>query len=555
MMDKIIIKILKLFPGLFSRQGVNVYQLFDIVETKLMMDKRRVHFQFRRQDQNKNENANRFTYVLLLYGFFSLFMAFMIYAVDNIVLSMTIFHAYLLFMMSMTLITDFSSVLLDTADNLVILPRPVSGKTLFVSRMVHVSIYLFQFGIAISLVPVIATFVKFGVLAGFGSILTSFSTVLFSVFFTYLLYLLILRFSNEKKLREIVTYFQIFMTILFMAGYQIIPRLIDLSSIDESFSLHWYSYIAPPVWMGVALEAVYQNIYDTVHISMILLSIILPVILFWMLNKYFAPSFGRKLSAVQEDGTVQSTTNTGKRYKRKISERLSSFTCKSTIERASFETTWKISSRDKQFRLQFYPLIGYLVVFLFIFTRNDRGGDFWENLQTGNKFLWFIYIPLFMINSSLGFIAFNENYQAAWVYFSSPVDKPGHLLTGSLKTVFSKFFVPVFIILFGFSIGIWGVKIIDDFAFGLLININCFLAMASLSKHYLPFSMQPNVQQQSGKFINTIILFILIGVFIGLHWLGLLFPFVLYILMPILLITSYFMLRNLQQLKWRDLAI
>ncbi len=555
MMDKIIIKILKLFPGLFSRQGVNVYQMFDIVETKLMMDKRRVYFQFRRRDQNKNENANRLTYVLLLYGFFSLFIVFMISALDNIVLSMTIFHAYLLFMMSMTLITDFSSVLLDTADNMVILPRPVSGKTLFVSRMVHVSIYLFQFGVAISLIPVIATFVKFGVLAGFGSIITSFSTVLFSVFFTYLLYLLILRFSNEKKLREIVTYFQILMTILFMAGYQIIPRLINLSSIDESFSLHWYSYVAPPVWMAVALEAVYQNIYDTVHISMILLSIIMPMILFWLLNKYFAPSFGRKLSAVQEDGTVQSTTKTGKRYKRKISERLSSFICKSTIERASFETTWKISSRDKQFRLQFYPLLGYLVVFIFIFTRNDRGGDFWENLQAGNKFLWFIYIPLFMINSSLGFIAFNENYQAAWIYYSSPVDKPGHLLTGSLKTVFVKFFVPVFIILFGFSIGIWGMKIMDDFAFGLLININCFLAMASLSKHYLPFSMQPNVQQQSGKFINVIILFILIAILIGLHWLGLLFPIVLYILMPILLITAYFMLRNLQQLKWRDLAI
>src|SRR6187431_1212287 len=347
MMDKIIIKILKFFPGLFSRQGVNVYQMFDIVETKLMMDKRRVHFQFRRHDQNKNENANRLTYVLLLYGFFSLFIVFMISAVDNIVLSMTIFHAYLLFMMSMTLITDFSSVLLDTADNLVILPRPVSGKTLFVSRMVHVSIYLFQFGVAISLIPVIATFVKFGVFAGLGSVITSFSTVLFSVFFTYLLYLLILRFSNEKKLREIVTYFQIFMTILFMAGYQIVPRLIDLSGI-ESFSLHWYSYIAPPVWMAVALEAVYQNIYDTVHISMILLSVILPVILFWLLNKYFAPSFGRKLSAVQEDGTVQSATKTGKTYKREISGRLSSFICKSTIERASFETTWKISGRDKQ---------------------------------------------------------------------------------------------------------------------------------------------------------------------------------------------------------------
>lgn len=554
-MDKFIIKILKAFAGIFSRQGVDVIQMFNIVETKLMMDKRRVHFQFRQQEQKKNENANKLTYVFLLYAFFSLFIGVMIYAIDGIIVTMTIFHAYLLFMMAMTLVTDFSSVWLDTTDNLLILPRPVSGKTLFVSRMVHVFIYLFQFSFFISIIPVIIIFVKFGILTGLVSIVTSFSTVLLSVFFTYLLYLLILRFSNEKKLREIITYFQIVMTILFMAGYQIVPRLINLAEIDGTFSLHWYSYIAPPVWMAVALESVYQHNYDTIHIFMVLISIALPVLLFWLLNKYFAPSFARKLAAVQEDGTMQTVTRIERRSERKISERISSLFCKSPVERAAFETTWKISGRDKQFRLQFYPMLGYLAVLIFLFTRSGRSGDFWENLQTGNKFLWFIYVPLFMVNSSLGFIAFNENYQAAWVYFSSPVHKPGHLVTGSLKTLFVKFFVPVFTILFGFSLVIWGVKIIDDFAFGLLINMNCLLAMANLSKHYLPFSMQPNVQAQSGKFINGIILFILIGILIGFHWIGLMFPVVIYILMPILLITAYFMLRNLQQLKWKDIAI
>ena len=554
-MDKLIIRILKTMPAIFARQGVDVYQMFDIVETKLKMDKRRVHFQFRQQDEKKNENANRLTYVFLLYAFFSLFIGVMIFALDGIIVSMTIFHAYLLFMMAMTLVTDFSSVLLDTTDNLVILPRPVSGKTLFVSRMVHVFIYLFQFSFFICVIPVVSIFIKFGFLTGLVSIVTSFSTVLLSVFFTYLLYLLILRFSNEKKLREIITYFQIVMTILFMAGYQIVPRLIDISALDGNFSLHWYSYMAPPVWMAVALESVFQGIYDSIHISMILMSVVLPVLLFWLLNKYFAPSFGRKLAAVQQDGTEQSKTSIESGARRKISERMSRVFCKSPIERAAFETTWKISARDKQFRLQFYPLLGYLVVLIFLFTRGGSGEDFWENLQAGNKFLWFIYIPQFMLNSSLGFIAFNENYQAAWVYHSSPVDKPGHLVTGSLKTLLVKFFIPVFVILFAFSLAIWGVKIIDDFAFGLLINLGCFLAMANLSKHYLPFSMQPNVQQQSGKFINAMILFLLIGILIGLHWLGLKFPIVLYVLMPLLLISAYFMLRNLEQLKWKDIAL
>jgi len=555
-MDKIILKILKLFGGLFAKQGVDVGQMFDIVETKLIMDKRRVQFQFR-QSQTKNENSNRLTFVLLFYGFFSLFVAVMIFGLEEIILSTAIFHSYLLFMMAMTLVTDFSSVLLDTTDNLVILPRPVSGKTLFVSRMVHVSIYLFQFSFAISFIPIIAIAIKFGIFTGLIAVITSFSTVLLSVFFTYLLYLLILRFSSERKLREVVTYFQIFMTILFMAGYQVLPRMINLSSFDGHFSLHWYSYIMPPVWMAVTLDAVNQHLYDTIHISMILLSFLLPLLLFWLLIKYFAPSFGRKLAAVQQDGTTQADTknNTKRIYKRSLSEKPSSFVCKSPVERASFEATWKITSRDKQFRLQFYPMLGYLAVLIFMFTRNDRGGDFWENLQTGNKFLWFVYIPLFMVNSSLGFIAFNENYQAAWVYFSSPVDKPGHLVSGSLKTLFFKFFIPVFVILFGLALGVWGIRIIDDFAFGFLINLNCFLAMANLTKHYLPFSMQPNVQQQSGRFVSTLILFLVIGVLVGIHYLGLLFPIVLYVFMPILLITSYFLLKNLQQLKWNNISM
>lgn len=555
-MDKIIIKILKLFSGLFSQQGVDTGQMFDIVETKIQMDKRRVHFQFRQQ-KIKDENANKLNYVFLMYGIFSLLIAIMIGMMNSIVLGMIIFHSYLLFMMAMTLITDFSSVLLDTTDNLVILPRPVSSKTLFVSRMVHVSIYLFQFGFVMSAFPVIATAIKFGIASGLFCIVTSFATVLLSVFITYLLYLAILKFSSERKLREIVTYFQIFMAVLFMAGYQIVPRLINFSAIEQSFSLQWYSYIAPPVWMAVAIEAVEKNIYDNIHIGMIILSIVLPVLLFWMLNKYFAPVFSRKLSMVQEDGTVQSKTRTEKQYKRKISEKLSPLLCKSPIERAGFEITWKISGRDKQFRLQFYPLLGYIAVLIFIFVLRDRTheGNILQNLRYSRSFLWFIYVPLFMVSSSLSFVAFNESYQAAWVYYSLPIDKPGHIVSGSLKTLFVKFFFPVFMIMFIFSFSVWGVAIIDDFIFGLIVNFNCFLIMANLSKHYLPFSMQPNVQQQTGRFLNAILFFILIALLIGLHILGLKYPILLYALIPVTIFTAYLLTRSLQQLKWYQITI
>jgi len=292
------------------------------------------------------------------------------------------------------------------------------------------------------------------------------------------------------------------------------------------------------------------------HLLMIGLAILLPVILFLLLNKYFAPTFSRKLSAVQEDGAIESKTKTEKTYRRKLSEKISPMVCQSNLERAGFELTWKMTSRDKQFRLQFYPVLGYIAVLIFIFVFRDymKQGNMWEGLKDSTKFLWFIYIPLFMISGVLNFIAFNENFQAAWVYHSLPVDRPGYIITGTMKTLFLKFFLPVFFIMFIFSLNVWGISIIDDFIFGVLVNINSFLIMANLSKHYLPFSMQPNVQDQSGKFLTAFLLMIVIGLMVGLHWLGIKYPILLYSMMPVSIITAYFLLKNLQQLKWREIA-
>jgi len=555
-MDKVILRIFHFFSPLLEKQGIDVYRMFAIVETKLKMDKRRVYLQMRNYNKKMKENANHLTSVLFVYGVVSLFIAIIIASLSSLVICMIAFHAYLLFMMTMTLVTDFSTVLLDTTDNQVILPRPVSSKTLFAARMVHVFIYLFQFGFVMSVLPIIATAIKFGIGPGLFAIITSFSTTLLAVFFTYLLYLIVLRYANEQKLREIVTYLQIFMTVLFMAGYQVLPRMINLTALGNDFSLSWYSYIAPPVWMAVALEAVQKNLYDNLHIGMIILSVFLPLLLFWMLNKYFAPSFSQKLAAVQTDGSIEKDIKLRKRNKKRLSENLSPILCTSATERAAFELTWKITARDKQFRLQFYPLIGYMLVFVFIFV--FKSGQplsvLWTDLHHTQKFLWFIYIPLFMAGNSIMFTAFNDNYQAAWVYQSSPVISPGHLVSGSLKAVFTKFFLPVFLLMFIFSFAIWHISIVDDFFFGLLVDLNCFLIMALLSKHYLPFSVQPNVQRQTGRFLFAFLQLLIVGFLIGLHYLAIIYPLGFFILIPLAGLSGYFLLKQIQNLSWQKIT-
>src|SRR5688572_13784624 len=263
-MDKWILKVVLFCSKLLVRQGVDFERLKIIAQTKLLMDRRRVYLSWGQQQQKENKNPLLIT--LVVYTVFGLFASTMIFAFESLVLSMIFIHSSLLFMMAMTMITDFSSVLLDTTDNQIILPKPVNSKTLFVARLVHILVYLLQFTIALSLFPVIFTFIAYGFIVGMVSIATVLLTVAIAVFITYLLYAVILRFSNEQKVKDIVGYFQIFMTIFFAVGFQVLPRLINFDNISANFQLHWYSYLLPPVWMALTLESLQQFNFDTIHL-------------------------------------------------------------------------------------------------------------------------------------------------------------------------------------------------------------------------------------------------------------------------------------------------
>jgi ABC-2 type transport system permease protein len=553
-MDKWILKIVLFCSKLLVRQGVDFERLKIIAETKLLMDRRRVYMNWRPRQQK--ENSNPLLITLIIYAFFGLFIATVIFAFNSIVLSMILVHSYILFMMTMTMITDFSSVLLDTTDNQIILPKPVNSRTLFVARLVHILVYLLQFTLALSLLPVIFIFIAYGFIVGMVSIVTVLLTVAFAVFITYLLYAVILRFSNEQKVKDIVGYFQIFMTIFFAVGFQVLPRLINFDTLSANFQLHWYSYLLPPVWMALTLESVQQFNFDTIHLLMIACAILLPVFTFWLMIKYLAPSFARKLAALNNDAGSKQSTASYRLHTRSIAEKLSAFFCSSKTESAGFETVWKITGRDKGFKMQFYPSLAYMLVFIFIFVFKS-GKDvstLWENLPATQMFLFFVYLPMLSIASGIAFVSFHENFQASWIYQSAPVAKPGQIISGGLKAMFIKFFIPVYLILFSFAFYVWGIPIVDDFVLGFFNNLAIFLLIANLGDHYLPFSRQQNVKQQSGRVVQIILQLVIIAALVGLHYLVLKNDWLVYALIPVSVLACYLLLKRIQNLPWFEIS-
>jgi hypothetical protein len=152
------------------------------------------------------------------------------------------------------------------------------------------------------------------------------------------------------------------------------------------------------------------------------------------------------------------------------------------------------------------------------------------------------------------FITFNENFLASWIYQSTPVAKPGQIISGGLKALLTKFFIPVFLILFLFAFYIWGVAIVDDFAFGFFNNIFMFLLIANLSDHYLPFSRQQNSKQQSGRFVLVILQMLIIGALVGIHYLVLKNNWLIYCLIPVSVAGCYLLIKRLQNLRWLQIS-
>lgn len=554
-MDKLLLNFVLFFAKAFLKNDVDTEKLKIIAGTHLMMDRRRSRVSMKMN--TKKEPKNQLLITQIVYVFFGFLVGTSFFAVKDIVPCMVILHSYILFMMAMTLITDFSTVLLDTTDNQIILPRPVSSKTIFVSRLVHVLVYLLQFTIALAFVPLIFTFILFGAAVGLAAIITVLLTVIFAVFFTYLLYGIILRLGSEEKIKDIISWSQIGLTVFFAVGYQIIPRLLNYDNLRNAVELHWYSYFLPPVWMAMALQTIQQRYADGPHTIMIFLALIVPVVAFWVMIKYIAPAFARKLEAMGNSKSDRPAISVHAGTKnRSLVNKISPFLFTDNTEQAGYELTGKMTARDKGFKIKFYPSLAYLLVFAFVFVFKS-GKDLdtvWLTLPATKLFLWLVYLPLFAITSAITLIPYTESFAASWLYLASPLHKPGSLITGAIKSLLVKFFLPIYILLAAFAVYVWGAFIIDDFILGFTNCILVFLLMSVIGKSYLPFSMQPNVQEQSGKIIQLLLQLIVVAILVGLHWLALSSPWLVMALIPFSAAGCILLFRYIRNYSWHKIS-
>jgi len=551
------IKILFLLRPIFLGLGVNFEQIVAIVEVKLKIDNRRARF----NQWNKKQSESNGTFFLMLGLYFLMACAIsaFIYFSASIIAIYSLIFAVMMFMLAMTLITDFSAVILDSNDNAILLPRPIDDRTLLIARITHILMYLLSMMLALAIPFLVVTMHLYGVLAAISFLLISLLSLILIVFLTNFFYLVLMQFTSEERLRNIINTFQIVLTVIFMGGYRLVGRLVNFDALMNGVDskVHWWHFLVPPIWMGNCMNIIIKHEFDSTKFLFLFLTLTVPFMVVFLVNNGFSGVFNQKIAGMDIAKRQEKIPN--KTSKKGLVETLSSIFTGTSMERGTFEFVWKITSRDRKFKLRIYPSLAYLLIYPVFMIGTGRGdGSFVQQIEHLRESTGMGIVVIYLCGTVLltirSQISQSEDFKAAWLYELAPIGKPGEILSGSLRAIMVKFLLPITLLLSLVLSVIWGVNLLDDLLFGMLTIINLDLLLSIGMSNELPFSTEIK-KNGGGSFIRNMTYFFITGIIGFIHYLMMQVPYVIGVFMVIQLALALFLFKKYREVAWEKVRM
>lgn len=544
-MTNFILFILDKLQWLFRWLSIDYRSLRAIVEVKLLAENRRVHGVQRTQTHKKELN-NTFGKSLIFQAFFSFIYGLSILVLDQpLYLVMMISFAFIMFMVAFNMISDFAEVLFDTSDNVILLPRPVDGKVIWMARMIHIIVFLGMLTLANSIGSIVFTIVKFGWEAGLLFTLCVALLCLITIFLTSILYLLLTKVVSEEKLKDIIGYAQIGFSVFLAVGYQFIARTDKLfGATMQNIEIKWWHYITPPAWFAGVMEALINRHFELPYLIFILLVLVVPVLSLYLINNYLSPLFAKNLAGLGTPEIIEKEKKTTS--KKGFLSTISGIFTQSIIEKSAFEFVWNITARDRKFKVRSYPIFGMMIYFLYNYFTEAKKEDF--------NLLMVLYYTIFSIWIFTEQIYLSDDWKAAWLYRITPLDKPGEIILGGIKSILVKIGFPVFVFVGIILIIKSGFGMLDDIIFAMCSAL-LFMSLNILKSEFsMPFSTEvSNGNTKGGQWVRYMLLFIIAPILGFVHYFVAKTSFGLIALSPIFLIIALLLLREYRKIGWEKI--
>lgn len=516
MKDFIVLKLIDFFSFFYRVMGVNYPVMRKILQIKLLMDRRKVPAIL---VNNKNDNReNTFNTALLTYGIIGIFFMILIFLPVPLFFKMNLIIAMIIFMVAMTMVSDCSTALLDTKDKSVLLSKPIDAKTVNAAKITHIIINLLTI-----------TFIMAGPLLIVGALVQGplFAVILFFelllvsgfiLFFTTFLYFFILLFFDGDKLKDIINYCQIILSLAITIVYQFVGRIFNFMDLNTGFVFKWWLYLLPSAWFAAPFSLLLENRLQSHLIYLSLMGLLIPILLLIIYFKVAVTYFEKSLHKLDQVAARKRKTAENRAVK---SKKLLNYIIPNSYENVFCRFSQNMISSERNLKLRLFPNLGLAAFLPIIMLVNpligkDSQHEVLSDIAQGPFYL-VIYITVLILSTSILTINSSEKYQGAWLYKALPVESPGVILRGALLGFVLKYLIPVYLfvcLLFAIP---YGIRLLPH---AILIFLNMLLLIIllfRLSPKKLPFSKDFQ-NAQNIKFEVVLGSFAFCGISAALHY-------------------------------------
>lgn len=549
--DFMLLKFLDRIKWIYEKSNIDYGIMRKILRIKLIMDQRRPHAAFASKKEEKETNSS----FNLFYAFFGLIIGLFIFLPYPVFVTMNIVIGMIMFMIITNMIADYSSVLLDLRDKNIILPRPVDSKTLNAAKLTHILYYLFTLNVCIAGPSVIFAAIKYGAVFLVGYLLLILFISAFVVFFTSLLYYIILDFFDGEKLKDIINYFQIILTVFITVAYQFIGRIFDFVNINVTYTPKLWHLLMPTTWFAAPLCILVEKKITLDMLAFSAAGLIIPVATLILYVKKVAPSFEKKLLKLN---THLSKNEKDNRHKPIYRNPIGRLVCRDKMEFTFYSFIKRIVANERKLKLKLYPTLALAAIMPLIFilsqTRRVKLSEVLVMLSNGEYFLY-LYLSSMILTGCYNLFTCSEKFKGAWIYRALPLESPVIPMKAGFKVFFLKFILPVLLVSCIPFIFIYKISLLKHIVIIVLNTLLACIIYFNLGKKGLPLSVDfSNLQSGSSGATFFYSLFVY-GVMAGLHFVAgfitygyLIYGAAIMILIAVVWKTSF-------KFKWMDMSL
>jgi hypothetical protein len=340
------------------------------------------------------------------------------------------------------ILLEFGATIISPEDFAVLSVQPVSSRTYFAARVSVIIMLTLLFAAVLNLPSAVSFSIRRGPLEGLVWLIAASANALATGMGMILLYAAALRMIPYRRLMTLLAYMQMSLSFLIYGGFGLLSSRIGGFMSGMTMALPWWWYFLPPVWFA-SFTALAAGIWTPLSVCLALSGMILLAVLL--------PAGASKISLSYAESVSRAAAFESMQRRPVRLGWMVSF-----LKRSEDRAIATLIARQFRYDIRFkMTVLGIIpLTALYVYQGLQGGGRFYDPFQQGldirgiaGSSLLYVAIILFpgILKDEIGK---SENFQAAWVFFTTPADRATLVL--AVKRVLTVYFLIPYLFLLGF---------------------------------------------------------------------------------------------------------